>query len=50
MKSRYGITIDDAGLNETQLVSYWEQREAPNEIVGWLAKKYELIPITSHMH
>jgi hypothetical protein len=40
----YGITINDAGIDDDLLKSHWEDKEPPFEFVLWFGNKYDLDP------
>ena len=42
MKSEYAITIDDAGIDRTQLYKHWKTWAEAREFVAWFASKYDL--------
>lgn len=42
MKRDWYIDTDDAGLDDEQVVSYWEVGDTPAEFVTWFAEKYDL--------
>lgn len=46
LEREYAITIEDAGLNKQDLVLHWREQDSPVEYVDWLARKYDLTPIS----
>lgn len=38
----YVISIDDAGIDDTQLKSHWESKQSPYEFVEWFGVKFDL--------
>lgn len=44
LKNIYGITIDDAGIEDERLKSHWEMKQSPWEFVEWFGNKYDLDP------
>ena len=44
LKDIYGITIDDAGIEDERLKSHWEMKQSPWEFVEWFGNKYDLDP------
>jgi hypothetical protein len=44
LERTYAITIEDAGLEDQQLVSYWNGKESPEEFARWFGAKYDLQP------
>lgn len=44
LKDIYGITINDADMDDEFLTSHWEMKQSPYEFVGWFGNKYDLDP------
>ncbi len=42
LKDIYGITIDNAGIEDERLRSHWETKQSPWEFVEWFGNKYDL--------
>lgn len=42
MKCDWFIDTDDAGLDDEQVVRYWNYGDTPAEFVTWFAEKYDL--------
>lgn len=42
MKSVYGITIADAGIDEDDLKKHWSSNELASNFVEWFGNKYDL--------
>jgi hypothetical protein len=38
----YVISIEDAGIDDDQLMAHWSLKESPKEFVEWFGAKYDL--------
>jgi hypothetical protein len=38
----YGITIEDAGIDDEYLIPHWQMKQSPYEFVEWFGIKYDL--------
>ncbi|KQW19493.1 hypothetical protein ASC80_19225 [Afipia sp. Root123D2] len=45
----YGITIDDAGIDDKRLTNHFQSAETPNDFVYWVGEKYDLDPKTDYL-
>ncbi len=42
LKEIYGITIDDADINDERLGNHFQSSETPEDFVDWFGGKYDL--------
>jgi hypothetical protein len=47
LAAEYGITIEDAGVDDDYLKPHWEMKQSPYEFIEWYGIKYDLDPVSA---